>query len=122
LLCEVITGPLPIGDLLLRRHAQIAGDREVVRLLVLASALVPLLQLRLAGDERLAAAWESGNWHLLAADRVAALARLEAPRLADLEGHLGAEPPQRHAAQLDLTSLGWGAGDGAPVEPPDTVS
>ena len=122
LLCEVVTGPLPIGVLLLGRHAQIASDREVVRLLVLAPALVPLLQLRLAGDERLAAAWETGNWHLLAADRVAALARLEAPRLADLEGHLGAEPPQRHAAQLDLTSLGWGGGDSAPVEPPDTLS
>ena len=122
LLCEVVTGPLAIGELLLKRHAQIASDREVVRLLVLAPALVPLLQHRLAGDERLAAAWESGNWHLLAADRVAALARLEAPRLADLEGHLGAEPPQRHAAQLDLASLGWGAGDSAPVEPPDTLS
>jgi hypothetical protein len=122
LFCEVVTGPLPIGELLLGRHAQIASDREVVRLLVLAPALVPLLQLRLAGDERLATAWESGNWHLLAADRVAALARLEAPRLADLEGHLGAEPPQRHAAQLDLTSLGWGGGDSAPVEPPDTLS
>ena len=122
LFCEVVTGPLPIGELLLGRHAQIASDREVVRLLVLAPALVPLLQLRLAGDERLATAWEVGNWHLLAADRVAALARLEAPRLADLEGHLGAEPPQRHAAQLDLTSLGWGAGDSAPVEPPDTLS
>ena len=122
LFCEVVTGPLPIGELLLGRHAQIASDREVVRLLVLAPALVPLLQLRLAGDERLATAWEVGNWHLLAADRVAALARLEAPRLADLEGHLGAEPPQRHAAQLDLTSLGWGAGDSAPVEPPDALS
>ena len=122
LLCEVVTGPLPIGELLLGRHSQIASDREVVRLLVLAPALVPLLQLRLAGDERLAAAWEAGNWHLLAADRVAALARLEAPRLADLEGHLGAEPPQRHAAQLDLTSLGWGGGDSAPVESPDTLS
>ena len=122
LLCEVVNGPLPVGELLLKRHAQIASDREVVRLMVLAPALVPLLQLRLAGDERLAEAWESGNWHLLAADRVAALARLEAPRLADLEGHLGAEPPERHAAQLDLTSFGWGAGDSAPVEPPDTLS
>ena len=122
LFCEVINGPLPIGELLLQRHAQIASDQEAVRLLVLAPALVPLLQLRLAGDERLAAAWESGNWHLLAADRVAALTRLEAPRLTDLEGHLGVEPPQRHAAQLDLTSLGWGAGDSAPVEPPDALS
>ena len=106
--CEVVTGPLPIGALLLQRHTLIASDREVVRLLVLAPALVPLLQLRLAHDERLSAAWEEGNWHLLAADRVAALSRLAAPRIADLEGHLGAEPPARAAAQLDLGSMGWG--------------
>ena len=108
LFCEVVTGPLPIGDLLLQRHSRIASDREVVRLLVLAPALVPLLQLRLERDERLSAAWEAGNWHLLAADRVAALSRLATPRLADLEGHLGAEPPARDAAQLDLSSMGWG--------------
>ncbi|MFM9166166.1 MAG: hypothetical protein ACKOQO_05080, partial [Candidatus Limnocylindrus sp.] len=105
--CEVVTGPLPIGALLLQRHTLIASDREVVRLLVLAPALVPLLQLRLAHDERLSAAWEEGNWHLLAADRVAALSRLAAPRIADLEGHLGAEPPARAAAQLELGSMGW---------------
>jgi hypothetical protein len=39
---------------------------------------------------------------------VAALARMAAPRLADLEGHLGAEPPARDVAQLDLSSMGWG--------------
>jgi hypothetical protein len=111
LFCEVVTGPLPIGELLLQRHALIASDREVVRLLVIAPALVPLLQLRLERDERLSAAWEAGNWHLLAADRVAALARLASPRLADLEGHLGAEPPARDAAQLDLGSMGWGVTD-----------
>lgn len=116
LFCEVVTGPLPIGELLLQRHALIASDREVVRLLVLAPALVPLLQLRLARDERLSAAWESGNWHLLAADRVAALSRLAAPRLADLEGHLGAEPPARDAAQLDLSSMGWGVEHGETSE------
>lgn len=109
LFCEVVTGPFPLGDLLLRRHAKIASDREVVRLLVLAPALVPVLQVRLAADLRLAEAWEEGNWHLLAVDRIAAIARLAAPRLADLEGHLGAEPPAREAAQLDLGSLGWGA-------------
>lgn len=116
LFCEVVTGPLPIGELLLQRHALIASDREVVRLLVLSPALVPLLQLRLARDERLSAAWEAGNWHLLAADRVAALFRLAAPRLADLEGHLGAEPPARDAAQLDLSSMGWGVEDGETPE------
>mgnify|MGYP006267935955 CR=1 FL=1 len=108
LFCEVVTGPCPLGDLLLRRHAKIASDREVVRLLVLAPTLVPVVQERLAADLRLAEAWEEGNWHLLAVDRIAALARLAAPRLADLEGHLGAEPPAREAAQLDLSSLGWG--------------
>lgn len=116
LFCEVVTGPLPIGELLLQRHALIASDREVVRLLILAPVLVPLLQLRLARDERLSAAWEAGNWHLLAADRVAALSRLAAPRLTDLEGHLGAEPPARDAAQLDLGSMGWGVERGETPE------
>lgn len=110
--CEVVTGPLPIGDLLLQRHARIASDREVVRLLVLAPALIPLLQARLQRDERLSDAWESGNWHLLATDRVAALSRLASPRIADLEGHLGAEPPARDATQLDLSSMGWGIPEG----------
>lgn len=122
LFCEVVTGPLPIGELLLQRHALIASDREVVRLLVLAPALVPLLQLRLARDERLSAAWETGNWHLLAADRVAALSRLAAPRLADLEGHLGVEPPARDAAQLDLSSMGWGVANSEAVEGVDRES
>ena len=116
LFCEVVTGPLPVGELLLQRHALIASDREVVRLLVLAPALVPLLQLRLSRDERLSAAWETGNWHLLAADRVAALSRLAAPRLTDLEGHLGAEPPARDAAQLDLSSMGWGVANSEAAE------
>jgi hypothetical protein len=116
LLCEVVTGPLPIGEVMLQRHTMIASDREVVRLLVLAPTLVPLLQLRLARDERLASAWESGNWHLLGADRVAALARLASPRLADLEGHLGAEPPARVAAQLDLGSMGWGVAESKAAE------
>ena len=116
LFCEVVTGPLPVGELLLQRHALIASDREVVRLLVLAPALVPLLQLRLSRDERLSAAWETGNWHLLAADRVAALSRLAAPRLADLEGHLGVEPPARDAAQLDLSSMGWGVANSEAAE------
>jgi len=116
LFCEVVTGPLPVGELLLQRHALIASDREVIRLLVVAPALVALLQLRLARDERLSAAWETGNWYLLAADRVAALSRLAAPRLADLEGHLGSEPPARDAAQLDLSSVGWGVGDSGTPE------
>lgn len=112
LLCEVVTGPLPIAALLLQRHAQIASDREVVRLLVLAPALIPLLLLRLDRDERLSAAWDSGNWHMLATDRVGALSRLAAPRLADLEGHLGAEPSMPVAAQLDLSLIDGVAVDG----------
>ena len=110
LMCEVQLGPLPLGALLLGRHAKVATDREVVRLLVTDRALLRLVDARLARDERLAAAWEEGNWHLLATDQLARLAQLANPRLADLERYLGAGPLERSpGAQLDLGSFGWEA-------------
>ena len=120
IMCEVALGPLPLATLLLTRHSKVPSDREVVRLLVTERALIPLTTLRLARDERLAAAWEEQNWHLLAVDQLALLARLPAPRLADLEGYLGDAPPEHGlGAQLDLTSAGW---SGAPQGPADPVS
>jgi hypothetical protein len=119
-MCEVELGPLPIAELLLGRHAKVPNDREVVRLLVTERALLSLVKLRLARDERLAAAWEEQNWHLLATDQLALLARLPAPRLVDLESFLGTAPPERGlGAQLDLSSAGW---SGAPQGPTDPVS
>lgn len=120
LMCEVQLGPLPLGALLLDRHAKIATDREVVRLLVTDRALLRLVEVRLARDERLAAAWEAGNWHLLATDQLARLAAREHPRLVDLEPYLGAGPIERTpGAQLDLTSFGWGErGNGEAGEAP----
>ena len=50
------------------------------------------------------------------AQYAAELSRLAAPRLTDLEGHLGAEPPARAAAQLDLGSMGWGVERGETPE------
>ena len=110
LMCEVQLGPLPLGALLLGRHAKVATDREVVRLLVTDRAMLRLAEARLKRDERLAAAWEEGNWHLLATDQLARLAQLANPRLADLERYLGAGPLERSpGAQLDLGSFGWEA-------------
>jgi hypothetical protein len=120
IMCEVALGPLPLATLLLARHSKVPNDREVVRLLVTERALLPLVKLRLARDERLAAAWEEQNWHLLAADQLVLLARLPSPRLADLEGYLGDTPPERGlGAQLDLTSAGW---SDAPQGSTDPVS
>lgn len=110
IMCEVALGPLPLAALLLARHSKVPNDREVVRLLVTDRALLPLVKVRLTRDERLAAAWEEQNWHLLAADQLALLAQLPAPRLADLEGYLGEGPLARNpGAQLDLGSFGWEA-------------
>jgi len=109
LMCEVLLGPLPLGALLLDRHAKVATDHEVVRLLVTDRALLPLVELRLQRDERLSAAWEEGNWHFLATDQLARLAALARPRLADLERHLGSSPLERDlGSQLDLASFGLG--------------
>ena len=120
IMCEVALGPLPLATLLLARHSKVPNDREVVRLLITERALLPLVKLRLARDERLAAAWEEQNWHVLAADQLALLARLPSPRLADLEGYLGDAPPERGlGAQLDLASAGW---SDAPQGSTDPVS
>ena len=110
IMCEVALGPLPLATLLLARHSKVPNDREVVRLLVTERALLPLVKLRLARDERLAAAWEEQNWHLLATDQLARMAELTSPRLADLEQYLGAGPLEPiPGAQLDLGSFGWEA-------------
>jgi hypothetical protein len=110
IMCEVALGPLPLATLLLARHSKVPNDREVVRLLVTERALLPLVKLRLARDERLAAAWEEQNWHVLASDQLARMAELTSPRLADLEQYLGAGPLEPiPGAQLDLGSFGWEA-------------
>ena len=110
LMCEVQLGPLPLGALLLGRHAKVATDQEVVRLLVTDRALLRLVEARIKRDERLSAAWEEGNWHILATDQLARLAQRTNPRLADLEEYLGSAPLERNqGAQLDLSSFGWEA-------------
>jgi hypothetical protein len=120
IMCEVALGPLPLATLLLARHSKVPNDREVVRLLVTERALLPLVKVRLARDERLAAAWEEQNWHMLATDQLARLARLPSPRLADLEDYVGDTPPERGlGAQLDLASAGW---SDAPQGSTDPVS
>ena len=120
IMCEVAVGPLPLAALLLARHSKVPNDRDVVRLLITERALLPLVKLRLARDERLAAAWEEQNWHLFAVDQLALFARLPSPRLADLESYLGETPPERgRGAQLRIPSAGW---SGAPQTPADPVS
>ena len=110
LMCEVQLGPLPLGALLLGRHAKVATDQEVVRLLVTDRALLRLVEARIKRDERLSVAWEEGNWHILATDQLARLAQRANPRLADLEEYLGSAPLERNqGAQLDLSSFGWEA-------------
>ena len=112
LFCEVAVGPLPLGSLLLRRHAAVPTEREVARILVVESWLLPLLRLRLDRDVRLAAAWEEQNWHPLAADQLEAMLRDPAPRLSSLESRLGFAPAARTSAPLDLLDLGL---DGGPA-------
>lgn len=110
LMCEVQLGPLPLGALLLGRHAKVATDQEVVRLLVTDRALLRLVEARIKRDERLSVAWDEGNWHILATDQLARLAQRTNPRLADLEEYLGSAPLERNqGAQLDLSSFGWEA-------------
>ena len=106
LFCETFVATAPLAALLLNRHSGIPNDAEVVRLLVAEDALLPLISLRLGRDERLTRAWREGNWHALAASRLATFARLPEPRLGDLEPFLGFDPSSVEPMQLDLASLG----------------
>lgn len=122
-LCETAVATAPLGPLLLSRHRGIPNDAEVVRLLVAEESLLPLIELRLERDERLAAAWREGNWHILAANRLLELASLAAPRLDDLEPRLGFRPAVAAPAQLDLASFAGGAPlTGDAQDPPHPVS
>ena len=113
-LCETFVATAPLASLLLDRHSGIPNDAEAVRLLVAEDALLPLINLRLERDERLARAWSDGNWHPFAASRLERFARLPEPRLADLEPFLGFHPGSVEPMQLDLGSLGLGGATGSP--------
>ncbi|HYL40209.1 MAG TPA: hypothetical protein VET90_02775, partial [Candidatus Binatus sp.] len=92
-----------LGDLLLRRHARLAGDANVVRFLVLAPERTDLIRLKLEASPVLRAAMEAGNWHVILWPHLRAWLARETVDLAALEPFLGLDPlVERRGEQLNL--------------------
>ncbi len=92
-----------LGEPVLRRHARIATDDQVVRFLVVLPERVELVRYKLDRSPLLRRALEEGTWHILKADHLRTLEAKEAFTLADLEPYLGLDPPvERAAEQLPL--------------------
>lgn len=92
-----------IGDLLLRRHARMAADPNVVRFLVLAPERTELARHKLEASPVLRAAIDAGNWHVILWPHLRSWLARETVDLAALEPYLGLDPAiERRGEQLNL--------------------
>jgi hypothetical protein len=92
-----------LGDILLRRHARMAADPNVVRFLVLAPERTELARYKLDASPVLRAAMEGGNWHVLLWPHLRSWLARDTVELGSLEPYLGLDPPiDRRTEQLNL--------------------
>ncbi|HET9680871.1 MAG TPA: hypothetical protein VFP19_02450, partial [Candidatus Limnocylindrales bacterium] len=92
-----------LGDLLLRRHARMPADPNVVRFLVLAPERTELVRHKLEASPVLRAAVEAGNWHVILWPHLRAWLGRDVVDLNALEPYLGLDPPiERRGEQLNL--------------------
>jgi hypothetical protein len=92
-----------LGDVLLRRHARIAPDSNLVRFLVIAPERTELVRHRLATSPLLRDAIDAGGWQIVKWHHLRAWLGHEAIDLAGLEPYIGLDPlVERSAEQLGL--------------------
>jgi hypothetical protein len=92
-----------LSDVVLHRHARIAGDAGTVRFLVIVPERTELVRHKLERSPVLRTALTEGNWHILKANHLRAFAALEQPTLDGLEPYLGLDPlVERSGEQLPL--------------------
>ena len=92
-----------LGDVLLRRHARIPPDDQMVRFLAIPPERRDLARYKLESSPVLREAMEAANWHLVLWPNLVAWLAREPLRLADIEPYLGLEPAiERRAEQLGL--------------------
>ena len=92
-----------IGEPLLRRHARIPKDDNLVRFLVVAPERTELLRYKLERSPLLRQAFEADNWHILKSNHLRAWAAHETASIADLEPFIGLDPfAERTGEQLPL--------------------
>ncbi|HET7828253.1 MAG TPA: hypothetical protein VFL03_01735 [Candidatus Limnocylindrales bacterium] len=92
-----------LGEPVLRRHARMAPDDRIVRMLVVLPERAELVRHKLDRSPLLRRQLEEGSWHVLKANHLRAWAALDAPTMADLEPLLGLDPTiERTGGQLPL--------------------
>jgi hypothetical protein len=92
-----------LGDVLLRRHARIAPDDDLVRLLVVAPERTELVRHRLATSPLLRDAVAAGGWQIVKWHHLRAWLAHDPLELAGMEPYLGLDPlVERSAEQLGL--------------------
>ncbi|MBI2780489.1 MAG: hypothetical protein HYX55_01675 [Chloroflexi bacterium] len=92
-----------LGDVLLRRHARIPPDDQMIRFLAIAPERRELARHKLESSPILRETMEAANWHLILWPHLRAWLDRDPLDLADLEPYLGLEPAiERRAEQLGL--------------------
>src|SRR4029077_6769290 len=92
-----------LGEPLLRRHARIPVDDNLVRFLVIAPERTELVRYKLERSPLLRQAIEAGNWHVLKASPPRAGRADEASSTAVLEPYIGLDPlVERSGEQMPL--------------------
>ena len=92
-----------LGDVLLRRHAQVRTDDSVARILAIPAERGELARHKLEASPVLRAALDGANWHVILWPHLRAWLQRESSDLASLEPYLGLDPAiARRAEQMGL--------------------
>ena len=92
-----------LAEPILRRHARIPSQENLVRILVIAPERTELVRYKLERSPLLRQAIEAGNWHLIKANHFRTWAAHEELELAELEPFIGLDPlVERSGEQMPL--------------------
>ncbi len=92
-----------LGEPLLRRHARIKPDPNLIRFLVIAPERTDLIRYKLGRSPLLRNALDAGGFHLIKSDHLRRWLAEDRPDLADLEPLLGLDPVvERSGEQMPL--------------------
>jgi hypothetical protein len=92
-----------LGEPLLRRHARIGADANLIRFLAVAPERTDLVRHKLERSPLLRAAMEEYGWHIIKWDHLRAFLAADKPDLDDLEPLLGLDPfVERGGEQISL--------------------
>ena len=96
-----------LGERIIRRHARIPPDEQLVRFLVVPPERSELVRHKIERSPLLRSAMADGNWHILKSKHLATFMAGDPLDLAALEPFLGLDPPaEASAEQLPLFGAG----------------